>query len=130
LLGRCLRECWHSEGGKPDSKEDDVLHRITSSVSRSAVSSRRSYDDIIAPFFTTGSSRLLDLLAEAGLMFGPPPPIAEQHRAIMREVALTYRREARAAEAEGAKPPEWHHRAYEAARAKYVEWTQPRRPIG
>jgi hypothetical protein len=27
LLGRCLRECWQSDGGKPDSKEADVLHR-------------------------------------------------------------------------------------------------------
>jgi hypothetical protein len=55
-------------------------------------------------------------------MAGPPPPeVAEDKRDIMREVALTYRRETRAAQAEGAKPPEQHHRAYEAAHAKYVE---------
>jgi hypothetical protein len=55
-------------------------------------------------------------------MAGPPPPeVAEDKRAIMREVALTYRRVDRLAKAEGAKPPEQHHRAYEAAHAKYVE---------
>jgi hypothetical protein len=43
----------------------------------------------------------------------------------MREVALTYRRETRAAQAEGAKPPEQHHRVYEAAHAKYVELDRP-----
>ena len=32
----------------------------------------------------------------------------------MREVPLTYRREARAAQADGAKPPEQHHRPHEA----------------
>ena len=51
----------------------------------------------------------------------PPPPVADDKRAIMREVALTYRRVGRAAQAEGAKPPEWHRRAYEAGHAKYVE---------
>jgi hypothetical protein len=55
-------------------------------------------------------------------MAGPPPPeVADDKRAIMREVALTYRRETRAAQAARAKPSEQHHRAYEAAHAKYVE---------
>ena len=44
--------------------------------------------------------------------------LLEQHRAIMREVALSYRRETRAAQTEGAKPPD---RAYEAAHAKYMK---------
>jgi hypothetical protein len=54
-------------------------------------------------------------------MTGPPPEVADDKRDIIREVALTYRRETRAAQVEGAKPPEQHHRAYEAAHAKYVE---------
>ena len=45
---------------------------------------------------------------------------SEEKRSITRQVALTYRRVARAAQAEGAKPPEWHHRAYEAAMAEYL----------
>jgi hypothetical protein len=47
--------------------------------------------------------------------------VADDKRAIMREVALTYRRETRAAQAEGAKPPEQHHCAFEAAHATYVD---------
>jgi hypothetical protein len=42
-----------------------------------------------------------------------PPEISRQ---ILRAVALAYRREGRAAKAEGAAPPEQHHQAYEAAR--------------
>jgi hypothetical protein len=45
---------------------------------------------------------------------------ADKH-SIMREVALTFRRVGRQATAEGCGPPEVHHRAYEAARAKYLE---------
>jgi hypothetical protein len=55
-------------------------------------------------------------------MFGQKPPsVPEDKRAIMREVALAYRREGRRATAEGAGPPEMEHRAYEAARSKYLE---------
>jgi hypothetical protein len=50
-----------------------------------------------------------------------PPAVPADKRAIMREVALAYRRVGRRATAAGAKPPEVEHRAYEAARAKYLE---------
>ena len=54
-------------------------------------------------------------------MFGPrPEEIAEGKSAIMREVALTYRRVDRARKAEGATPPEQHAAAYEAAMAAYL----------
>lgn len=54
-------------------------------------------------------------------MFGPrPEKIAQDKRAIMREVALTYRRIDRAAKAQGASPPEHHAAAYEAAIAAYL----------
>lgn len=56
-----------------------------------------------------------------GAMFGPPPEkISEDKRAILREVALTYRRVDRALKAQGASPPEHHHAAYEAAVAAYL----------
>jgi hypothetical protein len=47
------------------------------------------------------------------------PPVPEEKRAIMREVALTYRRETRAGIAAGLSPPEHHERAIEAAYAAY-----------
>lgn len=54
-------------------------------------------------------------------MYGPrPEKIAPDKRAIMREVALTYRRVDRALKAEGATPPEHHAAAYEAAMAAYL----------
>lgn len=54
-------------------------------------------------------------------MYGPrPEKIAPDKRAIMREVALTYRRVGRAEKADGASPPECEHAAYEAAMAAYL----------
>ena len=49
------------------------------------------------------------------------PPVSQDKRSIMREVALAYRRAERAAKAEGCLPPEHHRRGYEAARVKYLE---------
>jgi hypothetical protein len=50
----------------------------------------------------------------------PLSPIANDKRAIMREVALTYRRVDRALKAQGASPPEHHEAAYQAAVDAYL----------
>jgi hypothetical protein len=48
-------------------------------------------------------------------LVGGPPPVADDKRTIMREVALTYQRETRASQAEGTRPPKQHHRTHEAS---------------
>lgn len=50
-----------------------------------------------------------------------PEPIPEDQRAIMLEVALTYRRVGRAAKAAGASPPEYREAAVNAAIRRYQE---------